>query len=129
MTKIVQVPYGRFQFMTPDQTYELDKILETFDAPDELTFAVQGYVEESWIISLHVGVHWNTARVAVLQAMMASDIPVMVSVFGGTVIDVQEPDIDSAFECDECGYNMCEHGNCGCGDTDCGCWSEGEFIA
>lgn len=136
MTKVVSVPYGRFVFRDPDSTYFLDKVLETYEAPNSLNFVVQYMVEDAWIVECFFGVHWNTARTGVLQALMASELPVSVSVFGGVVIDIKEPDADNEFACGECGYNLCEHGFCACyfaggvnQSDECQCWNEnGEFV-
>lgn len=130
MTKLIRIPYGRFSIAVPNESYEIDKALEVYDAGDELTFVVQWLVQGSWLISIHANVHWNAVRVAVLQALQVSDIPVMVSVIGGTVIDIQDPDIEDIQDlCNDCGYYMCSHGNCGCeGGSDCGCWLAGEFV-
>lgn len=137
MTPTVAVPYGRYAFSTPDQTYDLDKVLEHYpSAPDSLNFILQYLVMDQWIVQCFLGVHWNTARLAVLQALGASEVPVLVSVIGGVVIEVNEPDVDNAFECGECGYNLCEHGFCACYffggvnvSDECQCWNdEGEFV-
>jgi len=79
------VPFGMYQFNTPEQTYDIDAVLE--HRTGELTIVLQFTLDDEWSVATYTNCIWTDIRRVVKWALEHSDNPVICYVFIGHVLE------------------------------------------